>query len=122
MIRAFWSMVSIADLILIVFVIMTIGFAYSIQHKDMDNKQIHVYKNNELIKVLDLNSDTDFVIDEHNSIRIKDGKVSMMKSDCPDQLCVKQGSTDKIPVICVPNKIIIEIKDGGKETPRHILH
>jgi len=122
MIRAFWSMVSIADLILIVFVIMTIGFAYSIQHKDMDNKQIHVYKNNELIKVLDLNSDTDFVIDEHNSIRIKDGKVSMMKSDCPDQLCVKQGSTDKIPIICVPNKIIIEIKDGGKETPRHILH
>ena len=35
----------------------------------------------------------------------------MIRADCPDQLCVKQKavSKNKESIICLPNKIIVEV-------------
>jgi hypothetical protein len=45
-------------------------------------------------------------------IEIKNKKVRMLSSPCPDKLCVKQGWIDKTSqsIICVPNRIIIKIE------------
>jgi len=45
-------------------------------------------------------------------IEIKDRKVRMLFSPCPDKLCMKQGWIDKTSqsIICVPNRIIIKIE------------
>lgn len=50
-----------------------------------------------------------------NRIRIDKDGVSMIYASCPDKLCVNQGKINKKgqSVICLPNKIIIEIA-GGK--------
>ncbi len=44
-------------------------------------------------------------------IEIKDNRVRVKKSDCPDKLCVKKGWI-KNPgefIICMPNKMVIQI-------------
>lgn len=51
---------------------------------------------------------------EHNEMEILDGKVCMKWAECPDQLCVEQGWTDTKgeKIICLPNKVIIEVIEG----------
>lgn len=46
-----------------------------------------------------------------NVIRIKDGVVSMVRADCPDQLCVHQRAISKNneSIICLPNKLVLQI-------------
>ncbi len=50
-----------------------------------------------------------------NHITIKGGKVSMSYSDCKNQICVntKAITEAKDTVVCLPNKVMIEITGGG---------
>lgn len=47
-----------------------------------------------------------------NILRIRNGKAKMIEADCPDQLCVNQKaiSADNESIICLPNKVIVEIE------------
>lgn len=47
-----------------------------------------------------------------NTILVNNNEVNIVYADCKDELCVKQGSISKIgkTLICLPNKLIIEIK------------
>ena len=51
-----------------------------------------------------------------NSLVIKDGYAYLKDADCPDRLCVKMGKINKEDqsIICLPHKVIIEIKGGEK--------
>lgn len=50
-----------------------------------------------------------------NHITIKDGTVSMAYSDCANQVCVntKAISKTKESIVCLPNKVMIEITSKG---------
>jgi len=45
-------------------------------------------------------------------VEIKDGRVRMLSSPCPDKLCIKEGYIDKAGqvIICIPNRIVIKIE------------
>ena len=47
-----------------------------------------------------------------NILVIKDGEADMTEADCPDKLCVKQKSISKNNenIICLPNKVIVEVE------------
>lgn len=47
-----------------------------------------------------------------NTIQIENGEVKMLESTCKNQICVshKKISNEKESIICLPNKIIVEIK------------
>lgn len=55
----------------------------------------------------------DQVIDVYgkNQVQIKDGKVSMIEADCPDQLCVNMIPIEQTyeMIVCLPNQVIVEI-------------
>ena len=55
-----------------------------------------------------------------NILEIKDHKAHLTEADCPDLLCVKQGSISKVgeSIICLPHKVVIEIV--GKESDQSI--
>lgn len=56
--------------------------------------------------------------DNHfNKIMIRDSKVLMIDADCPDSLCVNQGKISEVgqSIVCLPNKVMIEIKGNKKE-------
>ena len=50
----------------------------------------------------------------HNVIQVESGRICMLESDCPDQVCVNQGwiSDSALPIVCLPNHVIIEITGG----------
>ncbi len=49
-----------------------------------------------------------------NILKIQDGKADMVEADCPDKLCVHQKSISKNgeTIVCLPNKVVVEVKSG----------
>ena len=55
-----------------------------------------------------------------NVIEIADGCISVVSASCPDKICVQQGERGKncknsAPIVCLPNRLSIEIKKGAEE-------
>lgn len=50
-----------------------------------------------------------------NTITVEKGQICVSKAGCPDQICVHQGyiSDGTTPIVCLPNRLIIEITGGG---------
>lgn len=86
-----------------------------------DRKAVFIYKNDRLWGEYPINEDRIVQIDAHNRIMISDGRVAMIEADCPDHRCVKQGFSSKLPIICMPNRVMIEIKESEQEAP-HVLY
>ncbi len=59
----------------------------------------------------------------YNLIEIADEKVRVIEADCKDQIDVKQGYISKIgeTIVCLPNKMIVEIKGLAKEESIDIM-
>lgn len=51
-----------------------------------------------------------------NTILVEPGRIRVSEAGCPDQICVHQGyiSDGTVPIVCLPNKLIIEITGGGE--------
>ena len=101
------------DMILIVAVlaISLISFA-AIKMTQKDGKE--VYKTS-------IKKDQIYQIPEKNGtnvMQIKDGKVTMKKADCKDQICADHKAIEKSgeTIVCLPHKVVIEIQsEDGKE-------
>jgi hypothetical protein len=52
-----------------------------------------------------------------NHVVVDDDRIRVTDSDCPDQLCIKQGAAQKAGdrIVCLPHRLMIEIK-GGEST------
>ena len=52
-----------------------------------------------------------------NTIVAENGTIRVDRADCPDQICVHQGaiSDGTVPIVCLPNKLIIEVLGGGDD-------
>lgn len=52
-----------------------------------------------------------------NVVEFAPGKVRVREANCPDQVCVRQGwiETGVAPIVCLPNRLTIEITDGQPE-------
>lgn len=111
----------LADFVLIALVLVSIFWTARYFSTQKQQDSVYVYKDNALLGVYSLDKAQTVTIDEHNSIEIKDGKVRMSKADCPDKRCVKQGFSASMPIICLPNHLIIEVK-ASDEARKLILH
>ena len=51
-----------------------------------------------------------------NTIQVEPGRIRVREASCPDQICVEQGwiSDGTVPIVCLPNRLIIEIVGGGE--------
>ena len=86
----------------------------------LDNVTADVYRNGELIKSLDLSDDCEFVITGdygENTVTVRHGQICISHADCRDQICVNQGwiSNGVVPIVCLPNKIVIEIETDNSD-------
>lgn len=104
-----------SDLLLILCVVLAIIFSARYYLKAKTDSYVYVYKNNRLYGSYSLDKNKLIKIDAHNTVEIRNGKVRMKYADCPGQRCVKQGFTSSMPIICLPNKVMIEIHENGKQ-------
>ena len=51
------------------------------------------------------------------SIEIKNHKVRITESPCPNKLCIEQGWIEKGCLICLPNKVVVTIRDREEKKP-----
>ena len=81
-------------------------------HEKNKGEMIHITVDGEEYGTWSLSENETIEIGETNVCEIKDGKVRMIKADCPDHLCMKQSPVDKNGgmIVCLPNKVIIERK------------
>lgn len=51
-----------------------------------------------------------------NKVLVKDGKVWVQESNCPDQICVHMAPIEKVgeTIICLPHEFLVEIKADKK--------
>lgn len=110
------------DIILIaaVLVIALVSFA-AIKMTQKDGKEVVVTVDGEEVYKISINKDQIYKIPEKNGtniMQIKDGKVTMKKADCKDQICADHKPIEKSgeTIVCLPHKVVIEIKsENGKE-------
>ncbi len=55
----------------------------------------------------------------HNTISIKDNSVSVTEADCPDGLCMRQGSISHLGevIACLPNRVTVEVISKDHDRP-----
>ena len=48
----------------------------------------------------------------YNVVHVEHGSIAVTETDCPDQVCVRQGdiSGPGIPIVCMPHRLVIEIE------------
>ena len=75
---------------------------------------VKVTVDGELFGTYSLEKEQEIKINDTNYLLIKDGEADMIEADCPDQICVdhKTISKNKETIVCLPNKVIVEIFGG----------
>ena len=110
------------DIILIVAVlaISLISLA-AIKMTQKDGKEVIVTVEGKEVYKTSIKKDQIYQIPEKNGtnvMQIKDGKVTMKKADCKDQICADHKAIEKSgeTIVCLPHKVVIEIQsEDGKE-------
>jgi len=53
---------------------------------------------------------------KYNLLIIKDGCAQITEASCPNKLCIKQGKIkyEGQSIVCLPNKVVVEIVGGEK--------
>lgn len=89
--------------------------------KNQDEKIARIYQDKKLIYTIDLNSVKEtyrLTIDgedkSENIVEVRNGSIGIIEASCTDHICIDTGFIDNssVPVVCLPNKIIIEISDN----------
>ncbi|MEE0686607.1 MAG: NusG domain II-containing protein [Lachnospiraceae bacterium] len=107
----------IADIILVIsLVILTLVTSIFIYKKQTSNKiYVEVSINGEITNKYSVDENIEIMLKTGNVLVIKDGNVCISNADCPDGLCVKQGTISKAneSIICLPNKLVVRIVEDN---------
>lgn len=114
-------MIKKADIILAALLII-IGMlsSYLLVFDQTYGSEASITVNGNLFGTYPLSEDRQITVKQNshiNKITIKDGSVSMSFSDCSGQDCVNHKSISKIgeAIVCLPNKVVVDIKGDSRE-------
>ena len=105
------------DIVLII-VILAVALAAYFFHEFIGTAgagSVTVKVNGEIEGVYSLGEDQEIEINGGtNLLVIKNAKADMAEADCPDKLCVNQKPVSKNgeSIICLPNKVIVEVSSS----------
>jgi hypothetical protein len=89
---------------------------------------VQIIQDNTVIREIDLSRvsrEYSFVVESpyggSNTILVQPGRICVSEADCPDRICVYQGwlTDDPIPIVCLPHRLVIALKDptqAGSDT------
>ncbi|MBF0567580.1 MAG: NusG domain II-containing protein [Nitrospirae bacterium] len=107
------------DRILLVFMVFVTGAAIVLVPLCLPRGgQVRIEVDNKLLYKLPINEDKTIPIGGL-VVEIRAGKVRVADSDCPGQICVKQGWIDSGAIICLPKRVVITV-EGTAAVPKGI--
>ena len=86
-----------------------------------DKTLVEIVQDGTVIQTIDLNraENTEIRIPSpdgasYNTVTVQDGTVCVSAAGCPDQTCVHMGilKHDTLPIVCLPNKLIVRFAEG----------
>ena len=99
--------------ILIVVVLIVISCIFFLPRGETENASVEVFRNGEKVYEFSLKEDRNFTVEGEyiNVIAIKDGRVSIVESDCPGTDCVHTGwiSSAGKSIVCLPNRVEVRV-------------
>lgn len=107
-----------ADIVLgIGLIVLGFVLSYFVAFGKGDGDLVEITAAGEKFGVYSLLEDQTIVVDQEksfNKLRIENGKVKMIDSDCPGGDCIHEGEISKIgeTIVCLPNKVVVEISGG----------
>ena len=112
------------DIKLIFFILIIIISLLSLRLFSKKANMAIVYHASDIILTIDLNIDNTYTVMGDNGevkIIVKDHKIKVDSENSPYHLCSKQGYISKKgeSIICLPNKIIIELPNNDIDTEVH---
>lgn len=104
------------DWILVAVILVLAGVGFLV-YTGLGRQSVGIVKVNvdgELFGTYLLEKEQEIKINDTNYLLIKDGQADMIEADCPDQICVEHISIskNKETIVCLPNKVIVEIVGG----------
>ena len=68
-----------------------------------------------VVKIVDLNIDQEFTVTTDsgtNTVTVRDGRIAVTATDCPDHYCMDRGFCNSgTQIVCLPNKLVIRFLD-----------
>ncbi len=79
---------------------------------------VRILQDDKVLYTIDLNKSEDRIIEveykgRKNIIQIKNHEIFVIEADCPDKTCIKTGKLTSVPIICMPNHLIIEYAESN---------
>ena len=115
MLRSILRIITLPDKILITILLFLAVTSVFYLRGIVNDTYLEVYRDNVLIGTYNMHQEEIITISEGIRAEISGGKIRMLESTCKNQICVKQGYSRSIPVICAPEKVALLIKH--KKTP-----
>ncbi len=109
------EILTISDKILIIIVLILILCSSSMYFQKNNNNIVEIKFKNKIYGTYDLKKNQIISVTDEIIVEIKDNKVRIKKSNCKNQICVKQGWSNMAPLICVPNQLAVSIKQDDKD-------
>ncbi|MEI7542933.1 MAG: NusG domain II-containing protein [bacterium] len=97
-------------LLAIIIVVLSVAPLFAFVKSATNPLKAEIYVNNKLLEQINLSIDGTTNIG-NMQIEVKDKKVRVLKSDCPNQICIHAGwiSQPGQSLICLPNKVVVNI-------------
>lgn len=109
--KSFRSLFKWGDVIILALLLTAIGLTvwFAVRPK---GAQAEVYVDGVLRYSLSLERDTELdILDGSMTLRVENGAVCVVRSDCSEQLCVHSApiSSEGGIIVCLPNRVVIKI-------------
>lgn len=103
--------------LLIIFILLIVAlFSFLIFRISGQGAKVEIKISQELYGTYDLLTDQEIIIKDKEGLTlmnslIKNGKVQVLTSNCPDKICIESGSIEFSgqTIVCLPNKVVIKI-------------
>lgn len=104
-------------LVTVILVLAGIGFLIYTSFGRQTAGIVKITVDEEVFGMYSLQKEQEIKINDTNHLIIRDGQADMIEADCPDQICVEHISIskNKETIVCLPNKVIVEIV-GSEDT------
>lgn len=102
---------------LIIFILLIAAlFSFLIFRISDQGAKVEIEISRKLYGTYDLLTEQEIIIKDNNgytlmNVLIKNGKVQVLTSNCPDKICIESGSIELSgqTIICLPNQVVIKI-------------
>ena len=103
------DLVAVAALVIAALAVWT-GLLFALSGEHMT---VQIYSDNELFLQISLPAEdqTISIPDKQLALEIKNNRIGVLETDCPDQTCQKTGyiSRPGQSIICLPNRVVVQI-------------